>query len=282
MQLFKKTNQSLSCLFLVLVLVILAPAAIAYGDVSINGSIPGMQNVSTSGPCGWIVGFYNFALIAAGLLAFGSIVYGGLRYATSQGNPQAQSDGRSWIWSALIGTLLLAGAYVILYTVNPSLVTCQLPNVSKVGVAVGTTAAPPSTPAPSALAPGQCAGGPCQTLPSQWCQDSAKTHCGASAAMVAVVSCIAQHDPNFRVTEAMPPTDPHLDPAHNDGCAIDVSVGSGCSGIQPFENAAQACGEGPNNVLNEYADAKCPGAKSFATTKGNNIHLDIPHGTGGC
>lgn len=99
--------------------------------VTIDPNIPGMTNVSQGGPAGWIVGFYNFALIAAGLLAFGSIVYGGLRYATSQGNPQAQSDGRSWIWSALIGTLLLAGAYVILYTVNPNLVTLQTPGLSK-------------------------------------------------------------------------------------------------------------------------------------------------------
>ncbi|HVO28554.1 MAG TPA: hypothetical protein VMT81_01045 [Candidatus Paceibacterota bacterium] len=97
--------------------------------ITIGTNLPGGIPLS-AGPCGWIVNFYYFALLAAGILAFGAIVYGGLKYATSAGNASRQSEGRSWIWSALIGILLLAGAYLILYTINPGLTSCSLPLLS--------------------------------------------------------------------------------------------------------------------------------------------------------
>jgi hypothetical protein len=101
-------------------------------NFTVSPTIPGLTNVSTVGPAGWIKGFYNFALIFAGILAFGAIVYGGIKYATSAGNASQQSEGRSWIWSALIGLLLLAGAYLILNTINPNLVKLQNPTLSTV------------------------------------------------------------------------------------------------------------------------------------------------------
>ncbi len=98
--------------------------------INISPNIPGLTSISTSGPAGWVRGFYNFALIIAGILAFGAIVYGGVLSATSAGNAAKLSEGRSWIWSARIGLLLLAGAYVILYTINPNLVNLQNPTLS--------------------------------------------------------------------------------------------------------------------------------------------------------
>lgn len=100
-------------------------------NITIYTGIPGMTNVSTTGPAGWIRSFYIFALIIAGILAFGAIVYGGLLYATSAGDASRQATGRSWIWGALIGLLLLAGAYLILNTINPNLVKLQTPTLSK-------------------------------------------------------------------------------------------------------------------------------------------------------
>jgi hypothetical protein len=110
---------------------------LASAQISINPNIPGMQNISTTGPCGWIVNFYVFALIIAGILAFGAIVYGGIKYSLSVGNPPSQSEGRSWIWGALLGLLLLACAWLILYTINPNLTKCTLPQLSKVNLASG-------------------------------------------------------------------------------------------------------------------------------------------------
>lgn len=109
----------------------------ASARISINPNIPGLQNISTTGPCGWIVDFYTFALIIAGILAFGAIVYGGIKYSISVGNPSSQSEGRSWIWGALIGLLLLACAWLILYTINPNLTKCTLPQLSQVNFSSG-------------------------------------------------------------------------------------------------------------------------------------------------
>ena len=98
--------------------------------ITINPNLPGVTNASASGPAGWVASFYNFALIISGILAFGAVVYGGFKYATSAGNPAGQSEGRSWIWSALLGLLLLGGAYLILQTINPNLVKLQNPNLN--------------------------------------------------------------------------------------------------------------------------------------------------------
>jgi hypothetical protein len=101
-------------------------------NISINPGLPGITNVSTTGPAGWIAGFYNFALIIAGVLAFGAIVYGGVKAATSAGNPSGISEGRAWIYSALLGLLLLGCAWLILHTINPNLTKLQVPTLSAV------------------------------------------------------------------------------------------------------------------------------------------------------
>ena len=160
---------------------IFSMAATVHAAVTINPNIPGAINVSTAGPCGWIVNFYNFALLVAGVLAFGAIVFGGFKYATSAGNPSRQSEGRSWIWSALLGILLLAGAYVILQTINPNLTKCSLPNLSGVsaqtaGSGGGLTPGSNGTSGGGSSGTGACgppANGPCSNASNLSCFGSA-------------------------------------------------------------------------------------------------------------
>ncbi len=99
------------------------PRALA-AMVTINPSIP--LAAANTVP-GMVQGIYLFALSLAGILAFGAIVYGGIKYALGRGNPSSESEGKSWITGALLGLLLLAGAYLILQTVNPALVTLGNP-----------------------------------------------------------------------------------------------------------------------------------------------------------
>jgi Type IV secretion system pilin len=96
--------------------------------VNINTNIPG-TNSTNAGVPGIIQNFYYFALAIAGILAFGAIVYGGVKYATGRGNPSSESEGKSWITGALLGLLLLAGAYIILRTINPALVNLGIPSL---------------------------------------------------------------------------------------------------------------------------------------------------------
>ncbi|MEK9180298.1 MAG: hypothetical protein AAB897_02705, partial [Patescibacteria group bacterium] len=83
------------------------------------------QVISGDTPGQFVQSFYNFTLLAAGALAFGAIVYGGILYTFAAGNPSKQSEGKDWVKSALLGLLLLAGAGLILRTINPALVNLE-------------------------------------------------------------------------------------------------------------------------------------------------------------
>lgn len=98
----------------------------AAANVTINTNIPGAS--PSDSIQGVISNFYSFALIIAGILAFGAVVWGGIKYATGRGNPTAESEGKSWITNALLGLLLLGGAWIVLYTVNPNLVSLTDPS----------------------------------------------------------------------------------------------------------------------------------------------------------
>lgn len=87
---------------------------------------------------GYIQNFYNFALGISGALAMAMIVYGGIRYATSAGRPDAQTDAKDAIYSALFGVVLLFGAVLLLKTVNPQIIT-----LSTSGVEASGTTCPP-------------------------------------------------------------------------------------------------------------------------------------------
>lgn len=102
---------------------------VALAAVEISVNLPGQKNdVSATGPLGFVQQFYNFGLMIGGTLAFGAIVYGGIKYTFAAGNPSGQSEGKEWIKSAILGLLLLALATLILRTINPSLATPTLPN----------------------------------------------------------------------------------------------------------------------------------------------------------
>lgn len=78
-------------------------------------------------PAGLVNRVYIYALGAVGVIAFGVIVYGGILYTVSAGNASKQQDAMAWITGAAWGLVLLLGAYLILYTINPDLVKLRNP-----------------------------------------------------------------------------------------------------------------------------------------------------------
>jgi hypothetical protein len=123
---------------LVSALVFLLPAfAFAQAKLSISGNLPGVPANPTD-PGAWINGFYTLALMLGGVLAFGAVVYGGVLYSASAGNPSKQSEGKEWIWAALTGLLLLAGAWLVLNTINPTLTNVSFPTLSGLPAVGGT------------------------------------------------------------------------------------------------------------------------------------------------
>lgn len=65
---------------------------------------------------------FNFSLIIAGLIAFGSLLYGGFRYLTSAGSVFAISIAKEQILAAFLGLVVLLSSYIILTTINPQLI----------------------------------------------------------------------------------------------------------------------------------------------------------------
>jgi len=96
----------------------------------IAGGICPTSEQTAQSPAAYIARFYQFALMLAGMLAFGMIIYGAIQYIVSAGSPAAQSDARDRIFQALWGIALLFGAYLILYTIDPKLVSLTDPNIN--------------------------------------------------------------------------------------------------------------------------------------------------------
>ena len=107
--------------------------------VTISMNIPGTSPNASTTPGAFVANFYQFALMIGGALAFGVVVYGGVRYMASAGNPSGQSDAKEWIGAALLGLLLLVGAYFVLNVVNPQLTTLGLPTLQTVNIQTQTT-----------------------------------------------------------------------------------------------------------------------------------------------
>lgn len=92
-------------------------------------------NSAESGVSGLIGHFYQIALALVGVTAFGVIVFAGITYTLSAGNSSKQKDSIDWITSASLGIVLLLGAYLLLWTINPNLVNLTEPNIEAVKIA---------------------------------------------------------------------------------------------------------------------------------------------------
>jgi len=64
-----------------------------------------------------------WAFRLAGILAFIMIVFAGFQYLTSGGNTAQQKDAQERIMNAIVGLVLLFAFYIILYTINPDILS---------------------------------------------------------------------------------------------------------------------------------------------------------------
>lgn len=75
---------------------------------------------------GW---FYYFIVAVAGLSAFVMLVWGGVQWLTSAGNPTKINEAKERITSALLGLLIILGSWLILQIINPDLTVLNQPIV---------------------------------------------------------------------------------------------------------------------------------------------------------
>jgi hypothetical protein len=91
----------------------------------------------------YIQDLYRFSLGAGAILAMAMITLGAIQYIMSAGNPGHQEDAKDRITSAVYGLILLLGSFLILYTVNPGLIS-----LNKLDVPAPAPAPPPTEPPP--------------------------------------------------------------------------------------------------------------------------------------
>ncbi|MDO8474110.1 MAG: pilin [bacterium] len=82
---------------------------------------------------------YTFFVMISGLAAFVMIVWGGVKWMTSQGNPADTGDAKDKIKMALLGLLLVLSSFIILQIINPELTTLKGPSLP--GIQAGAAGA---------------------------------------------------------------------------------------------------------------------------------------------
>ena len=78
---------------------------------------------------------FYWGIIIGAIIAFGSLIYAGIRYLTSTGNPEALKDAKGQIFAAFMGLIILLASGIIFNTINPQITTISLvPVTLKYGV----------------------------------------------------------------------------------------------------------------------------------------------------
>jgi hypothetical protein len=77
----------------------------------------------------YAVYFFSFAMIVGTIIAFAVLIYGGFRYVTSSGNPDAMSDAKKWILESILGLILLLSTWLIIGIINKEMLSPKIPSV---------------------------------------------------------------------------------------------------------------------------------------------------------
>jgi hypothetical protein len=88
-------------------------------DIGVSGEVKG----STIGD--YIRAIYKFAIGAVGIVAAVVLMYGGVLWIMSAGNPERVGNAKGYITGAISGLVLALASWLILYMVNPELVNLR-------------------------------------------------------------------------------------------------------------------------------------------------------------
>ncbi|MFH1968347.1 MAG: hypothetical protein ABIJ84_03100, partial [bacterium] len=109
------------------ILVLLTSTNFAFALETIYPPIPGLPPITDDSGLGAYVGyFFGLAMMAAGILAVIVLTLGAIRLIMSAGNPGARNEAIDMIKGSVLGMVLLVSSFLILRTINISLVTPSL------------------------------------------------------------------------------------------------------------------------------------------------------------
>ncbi|MDP2665016.1 MAG: hypothetical protein Q8O97_03715 [bacterium] len=90
----------------------------------------GFDITASTGILGIIAWAYALIVGISGFAAFVMIVWGGVEWLSSAGNPSSMNSAKDKIKSALLGLLLVLASFLIIQIINPDLVgTLSLPSL---------------------------------------------------------------------------------------------------------------------------------------------------------
>ncbi len=90
--------------------------------------LPGFENAANISFAEMLNLLFRVLFTAGALFAVGMLVFGGIMYMVS-GAGVEMGEAKKRIQAAIFGLLLLAGAYLILYTINPQLLVFNISNI---------------------------------------------------------------------------------------------------------------------------------------------------------
>jgi len=121
----KITKIGLFKILLITILLFLPLFSFAVLDLEYNYPAPPgtEQTIGIDTPLGGVIKYFvSWAIIIGAIIAFGSLIYAGIMYLTSTGNPAIMQTARGRILNSFLGLVILLGSYLILITINPQLV----------------------------------------------------------------------------------------------------------------------------------------------------------------
>jgi len=201
---------------------------------------------------------YKFCLWTVGVAALLMITVGGFMYIASAGNNAATSKAKGYITDAIIGLIMALTAWILLNTINPSLLTITKltgPAAGTASTAPGSSTTSPSS-APTAAQQQQnqqdctayCAGGGSDTSVDQ---NTCNTNCMAAKA--------AQQ----------PTTTSNSNPVTGGNCSqINDAINNNNQGVPPATlKAVMGGGEGCNPAVSSDGLGSCGYSQALPATR---------------
>lgn len=123
---------SASFLFAAFFLLLIAFVAPAAAEVKLETVLPPIPNQPSpdKGLPEYINYLFVFGLSSITILALAQMIIGGITYILAAGNAAKVEEAKDTIFQALLGVGILLVSYLLLWTINPDLVSLRNPNLT--------------------------------------------------------------------------------------------------------------------------------------------------------
>lgn len=120
-------SKKISLIFLLIIFLSLLSGSSSFAQRKLEiiyPTVPGAETPTTTKTAlpEYLEYVFTFAIMVAGLFAFGALIYGGFSYLTSAGDPTKMKEGQDQIMAGFLGLIIILSSYLILNTINPQLV----------------------------------------------------------------------------------------------------------------------------------------------------------------